>query len=93
MPFASLVGRVKPDCVRVLINREPVGPFREDENDREERGTRPSDGLFFCWSHVLPDVLMLGDCDDQCQKLVELIGWSEDYERIKMEGRKKMQNQ
>ncbi len=59
MPFASLVGRVKPDCLRVLINREPVGPFR----DREER-----------------DVLMLGDCDDQCQKLVDLLGWGEDYE-------------
>jgi hypothetical protein len=38
MPFASLVGRVKPDCVRVLINREPVGPFREEESEREERG-------------------------------------------------------
>ncbi len=66
MPFASLVGRVGPHVPRVLINREPVGPFEE-----------PS----------IRDVLMLGDCDDQVQLLVELLGWSEDFERVKLAGR------
>ncbi len=66
MPFASLVGRVGPTVPRVLINREPVGPF-------EEPSAR--------------DVLMLGDCDDQVQRLAEMLGWSEDFERIRLTGR------
>jgi NAD-dependent SIR2 family protein deacetylase len=32
-PFASLVDEVRPDCVRVLLNRELVGPFAEGLRD------------------------------------------------------------
>ena len=66
MPFASLVGRVRDTVPRVLINREPVGPFEEP---------------------TPRDVLLLGDCDDQVQRLADMLGWSADFERIKMSGR------
>lgn len=66
-PFASLVSRVRPDIPRVLINREPVGPFREPQ---------PS------------DVLVLGDCDDGVHKLCEMLGWTEDLNKLMDEAKK-----
>ncbi len=72
MPFASLVGRVRDTIPRVLINREPVGPFQEP---------------------TPRDVLLLGDCDDQVQRLVEMLGWSAEFERIKMAGREEFAKQ
>ena len=69
MPFASLVDRVSEKTPRLLINREPVGPFAADRLSSR-------------------DAVLLGDCDDSCHKLAEMLGWSEDFERIKAEGAK-----
>lgn len=40
--------------------------------NKEEVG----DSLEFHDEHNTRDVLMLGDCDDQCQILAEKLGWS-----------------
>jgi hypothetical protein len=36
MPFASLVGRVGESVPRVLINREPVGPFAQEPQQHRD---------------------------------------------------------
>lgn len=67
-PFASLAGRPKRNCVRLLINRDPVGrgslrywfsdvePLRYNEKDNKR------------------DVALLGDCDDGVRQLAKEIG-------------------
>ncbi|XP_065168312.1 NAD-dependent protein deacetylase sirtuin-2 [Atheta coriaria] len=46
--------------------------------NKEEVG----DSLEFHDEHNTRDVLMLGDCDDQCQILAEKLGWSEELNEL-----------
>lgn len=68
-PFASLVGRVKPQSVRLLINREKVG-----------HGCGPlswfsdSDTLKYDKKNNTRDVAWIGDCDDGILALAKAVG-------------------
>jgi NAD-dependent SIR2 family protein deacetylase len=69
-PFAGLVNEVKESIPRLLINRDPVGPFRpysEDENARKFN---------------YRDVSLLGDCDQGVLELIKLLGWEDDFQKL-----------
>eukprot|EP00930_Biecheleria_cincta_P063349 TRINITY_DN4887_c0_g3_i1.p1 TRINITY_DN4887_c0_g3~~TRINITY_DN4887_c0_g3_i1.p1 ORF type:complete len:650 (-),score=134.53 TRINITY_DN4887_c0_g3_i1:458-2407(-) len=63
-PFANLVAKVRPDCPRVLINREPAGLA-----DTLKGGFR-----FGCQDNN-NDVFLQGDCDESVRKLCLLMRW------------------
>ena len=58
-PFASLVGRVPPNCPRLLINREEVG---QANPMLENLGLRDPSALDFSEFNTR-DAAYLGDCD------------------------------
>lgn len=68
-PFASLVDRVNPNCVRLLINREAVG-----NKLTALRSYIFSEGLHFHTPGNKRDVCWLGDCDDGINFLAEELG-------------------
>uniref|UniRef100_A0A8C6Y9Q8 NAD-dependent protein deacetylase n=1 Tax=Naja naja TaxID=35670 RepID=A0A8C6Y9Q8_NAJNA len=65
-PFASLVSRVPTNTPRLLINKEKTGEVR--------LGLQPA---FFGL-----DVAWLGDCDEGCLALAELLGWKKELEEL-----------
>ncbi|ODN77448.1 hypothetical protein L202_04626 [Cryptococcus amylolentus CBS 6039] len=71
-PFASLVNYVPPTCPRLLINREPVGPFTS------YKSTSPSSR----------DLFYEGNADDGARRLAEQLGWGEELEELVRDGRK-----
>nr|XP_034185859.1 NAD-dependent protein deacetylase Sirt2 isoform X3 [Osmia lignaria] len=75
-PFASLVDRVRPNCPRLLINKEKVGM-----QDRLSRLLGLRQGLIFD-SRTGRDVAWLGDCDTGCQLLAEKLGWDEELKDL-----------
>ncbi|XP_066913247.1 NAD-dependent protein deacetylase sirtuin-2-like [Clytia hemisphaerica] len=72
-PFASLINRVGDHVPRLLINKEKCGQ------------SFFSGGFDFDGPNSYRDVALLGDCDEGCSKLSELLGWKDDLERL-MEG-------
>ncbi|XP_076684825.1 sirtuin 2 isoform X2 [Andrena cerasifolii] len=78
-PFASLVDRVRPNCTRLLINKEKVGT-----QDRLSRLLGLRQGLVFDTrsSHGGRDVAWLGDCDTGCQLLAEKLDWGDELEAL-----------
>ncbi|KAF3429804.1 hypothetical protein E2986_05601 [Frieseomelitta varia] len=78
-PFASLVDRVRPNCPRLLINKEKVGM-----QDRLSRLLGLRHGLIFDTrsSHGGRDVAWLGDCDTGCQLLAEKLGWGDELKEL-----------
>ncbi|KAK9298425.1 hypothetical protein QLX08_008220 [Tetragonisca angustula] len=78
-PFASLVDRVRPNCPRLLINKEKVGM-----QDRLSRLLGLRHGLIFDTrsSHGGRDVAWLGDCDTGCQLLAEKLGWDDELKEL-----------
>ncbi|XP_006619182.1 NAD-dependent protein deacetylase sirtuin-2 isoform X1 [Apis dorsata] len=88
-PFASLVDRVRPNCPRLLINKEKVGT-----QDRLSRLLGLRHGLMFdTHSAGGRDVAWLGDCDTGCQLLADKLSWGDElkdlikreYERLNRE--------
>lgn len=69
-PFASLVGRANKKCVRLLINRDPVGVSSKFDF------LFGSDSLRFNKKKNKRDVALLGDCDEGAHKLADVIGFS-----------------
>lgn len=65
-PFCRLVDNVKETVPRLLINREKCGVGRYGF------------GLDFDSEDKYRDVAHLGDCDEGCLKLAELLGWKEE---------------
>ncbi|XP_078039377.1 sirtuin 2 isoform X2 [Augochlora pura] len=85
-PFASLVDRVRPNCPRLLINKEKVGM-----QDRLSRFLGLRQGFVFNTkdSSGGRDVAWLGDCDTGCRILAEKLGWGDELtELIKREHEK-----
>ncbi|XP_031847836.1 sirtuin 2 isoform X2 [Nomia melanderi] len=92
-PFASLVDRVRPNCPRLLINKEKVGT-----QDRLSRLLGLRQGLMFDTkgSHGGRDVAWLGDCDTGSELLAEKMGWGDElrdlikreHERLEAENAK-----
>ncbi|WWC95112.1 hypothetical protein V866_001964 [Kwoniella sp. B9012] len=88
-PFASLVDRVPSDCPRLLINREPVGPFER----LSSLGALP-DSLKKILSPKgkdQRDMYWEGDADQGIYELVEYLGWSEEFEEIMRKGKKDLE--
>eukprot|EP00002_Diphylleia_rotans_P018919 TRINITY_DN3657_c0_g3_i2.p1 TRINITY_DN3657_c0_g3~~TRINITY_DN3657_c0_g3_i2.p1 ORF type:complete len:340 (-),score=86.11 TRINITY_DN3657_c0_g3_i2:475-1494(-) len=77
-PFAGLIHAPTETCPRVLVNREVVG----DADFDEDSGTYSEYGFRFDDPKNKRDVAILDDCDSAVWKLVELIGWKEDLEKL-----------
>ncbi|XP_017035669.1 NAD-dependent protein deacetylase Sirt2 [Drosophila kikkawai] len=76
-PFASLVQRPGPRCVRLLINRDAVGqasfvPWM----DPHERS------LLYNKSNNTRDVAFLGDCDAGVLALAKALGWEDELQKL-----------
>ena len=75
-PFCSLVDKVKDTVPRLLINREKV----------HEDIVGVGYGFDFDSDNKYRDVALLGDCDEGCLQLAELLGWKEELlELVKTE--------
>lgn len=69
-PFASLVGRANPKCVRLLINRDKVG-----HASKFVWFSSDADVLRFDSDSNVRDVALLGDCDDGVMRLAKRLGF------------------
>ncbi|MES1906826.1 MAG: hypothetical protein MHM6MM_000058 [Cercozoa sp. M6MM] len=78
-PFAGLVDKVPDDCIRVLLNREPV--HFADKSDRLFGGYDKR-FRFFCGENNHRDVFLPGNCDDSALQLAEAAGWLDDFRAI-----------
>ncbi|OCF61528.1 NAD-dependent histone deacetylase SIR2 [Kwoniella mangroviensis CBS 10435] len=88
-PFASLVDRAPSDCPRLLINREPVGPF-----ERLSASGALTDSLKKILSPKgkdQRDMYWQGDADQGIYELVEHLGWSEEFEEVMRNGKKDLE--
>ncbi|GMR36143.1 hypothetical protein PMAYCL1PPCAC_06338, partial [Pristionchus mayeri] len=88
-PFASLVDEVDSEIPRLLINREPAGPFRGPiEGGRTTRSSKKA--LEACYGLGIKqsnrDVFHRGDCDDGVLALAEKLGWDEELEQMINQG-------
>lgn len=75
-PFAGLISKVNINCPRVLINLEPVG------SSTPLLLSRGQIGFDFGAKNNYRDVPLLGNVQDICLKLIKLLGWEEDFEKI-----------
>ncbi|XP_067317104.1 NAD-dependent protein deacetylase sirtuin-2-like isoform X1 [Anolis sagrei] len=76
-PFASLVARVPTNTPRLLINKEKTG-----ESDPFMSLMGFGCGMDFESEKAYRDVAWLGDCDDGCYALAELLGWKKELEDL-----------
>lgn len=91
-PFASLIERANPKCVRLLINRTKVGNDFGGISSWFVSGP----GLMFDNPKNVRDIAFIGDCDDGCLALAEALGWKDElndlvkseHDRIKKENSK-----
>ncbi|KAH8311140.1 hypothetical protein KR044_004562, partial [Drosophila immigrans] len=85
MPFASLIQRPGPRCVRLLINRDAVGrsSFAPWMDASEKRS------LLYGKAKNIRDVAYLGDCDAGVLALAEALGWDEDLQKLIDAGQRK----
>ncbi|XP_017048867.1 NAD-dependent protein deacetylase Sirt2 [Drosophila ficusphila] len=84
-PFASLVQRPGPRCLRLLINRDAVGqasfvPWM-DPHERSLLYDRPNNTR---------DVAFLGDCDAGVLALAKALGWEDDLQKLIDSEKKKL---
>ncbi|KAK8853454.1 hypothetical protein IAR55_004161 [Kwoniella newhampshirensis] len=77
-PFSSLVDQVPRTCPRLLINREPVGPFED-----VPYGTFPT--------AEARDLYWEGDADEGVWKLVHELGWREELEDMIEAGKEQIE--
>jgi len=68
-PFAGLVSQVTPLAPRLLINNEVVGMMMPG-------------GFAFNFANNYRDVKLIQDCDGGVRRLVDLIGWTEEYDSL-----------
>ncbi|XP_017865254.1 PREDICTED: NAD-dependent protein deacetylase Sirt2-like [Drosophila arizonae] len=83
-PFASLIHRAGPRCVRLLINRDAVGrssfaPWM-DSNEQSLLYGKPKNTR---------DVAYLGDCDAGVLALAESLGWADELQQLISNGQQK----
>ncbi|XP_017085189.2 LOW QUALITY PROTEIN: NAD-dependent protein deacetylase Sirt2 [Drosophila eugracilis] len=84
-PFASLVQRPGPRCLRLLINRDAVGqasfvPWM-DPHERSLLFDRPNNTR---------DVAYLGDCDAGVLALAKALGWEDELQELISSEKKKL---
>uniref|UniRef100_A0A493TLU3 NAD-dependent protein deacetylase sirtuin-2 n=1 Tax=Anas platyrhynchos platyrhynchos TaxID=8840 RepID=A0A493TLU3_ANAPP len=76
-PFASLVSRVPASTPRLLINKEKTG-----QSDPLMSLMGFGCGMDFDSDKAYRDVAWLGDCDQGCLELAELLGWKEELQDL-----------
>ncbi|XP_032062999.1 NAD-dependent protein deacetylase sirtuin-2 [Aythya fuligula] len=76
-PFASLVSRVPASTPRLLINKEKTG-----QSDPLMSLMGFGCGMDFDSDKAYRDVAWLGDCDQGCLELAELLGWKEELQEL-----------
>lgn len=76
-PFASLVSKVPTNTPRLLINKEKTG---EGESFLGMLGF--GGGMDFDSDKAYRDVAWLGNCDDGCLALADLLGWKKELEEL-----------
>ncbi|KAF4524092.1 hypothetical protein B566_EDAN007675, partial [Ephemera danica] len=76
-PFASLIDKVPDTCPRVLVNRERAG-----ERNPIMRALGLSHGMDFDSKKNTRDIAWLGDCDEGCVKLADLLGWNDELKKL-----------
>ncbi|XP_032632164.1 NAD-dependent protein deacetylase sirtuin-2 [Chelonoidis abingdonii] len=76
-PFASLVSRVPTNTPRLLINKEKTG-----QSDPFMSLMGLSTGMDFDSEKAYRDVAWLGECDEGCTALAELLGWKKELEEL-----------
>ncbi|KAK3885260.1 hypothetical protein Pcinc_010503 [Petrolisthes cinctipes] len=79
-PFAMLVDNVPATCPRLLVNREKAGSI--DPMVALLQGMANPGGLALDSPHNKRDVVLLGECDEGCAKLADMLGWKEDFEKL-----------
>ncbi|XP_064550572.1 NAD-dependent protein deacetylase Sirt2 [Drosophila montana] len=87
-PFASLIHRAGPRCIRLLINRDAVGrasfaPWMDPSGK----------ALLYGKPKNTRDVAFLGDCDAGVWELVEALGWEEELQQLISDGQKDMEEE
>ncbi|XP_078517305.1 NAD-dependent protein deacetylase sirtuin-2 isoform X2 [Lissotriton helveticus] len=76
-PFASLVSKVPTDTPRLLINKEKTGGGESFLGMLGFGG-----GMDFDSDKAYRDVAWLGNCDDGCLALADLLGWKKELEEL-----------
>lgn len=64
---------VPATCPRLLVNREKAGSM--DPMVALLQGMANPGGLALDSPHNKRDVVLLGDCDEGCAKLADMLGW------------------
>lgn len=81
-PFASLIDEVPKHVPRLLINMELAGVHKQ-------KGS----GFDFKWKEGLNrDVFYSGTCDEGVTKLVELLGWDKELNKMYEKGTEKLKS-
>lgn len=88
MPFAQLVQRVPAKCPRLLINKTKSG----HNIPAIFRMFMPSSGLLYDRKNNVRDVAFLGECDEACIKLANLLGWSDELKTLSETRRQELEN-
>jgi NAD-dependent SIR2 family protein deacetylase len=86
-PFASLAALVRENVPRVLINNEKVAVYTEQIEviDGKECKILPQNHralLRFDHQSNTRDVFLGGDCQQTIKELVDLIGWTAEFEQL-----------
>ncbi|XP_067412819.1 NAD-dependent protein deacetylase sirtuin-2 isoform X2 [Emydura macquarii macquarii] len=76
-PFASLVSRAPTNTPRLLINKEKTG-----QSDPFMSMMGFGSGMDFDSEKAYRDVAWLGECDEGCTALAELLGWKNELEEL-----------
>lgn len=78
MPFAQLVQKVPSTCPRLLINKTKSG----HNIPAIFRIFKSSTGLLYDRKGNTRDVGHLGDCDEACLKLADLLNWKDELQEL-----------
>jgi NAD-dependent SIR2 family protein deacetylase len=97
-PFASLPNYVQPHVPRLLINREPVGPFSHLASSRSTK-TNGRSLVSMLGSLTTEDKeddsrdrFWEGDADDGVRRMAQELGWGEELEEMIKEGTERLEN-
>ena len=77
-PFGSLIDFARQDCPRLLLNRDVVSDWALYEN-YPEKNTR--------------DVSLIGDCDEGCWKLADMLGMKQELKDLIEKDLKRIEEQ
>ncbi len=81
-PVASLPSFVNPNCVRLLVNREPAGLFRDVPPCNITVEGKVDNDMKQYETSMYRDVFYQGDCDDGMMALATELGWGDRLQDI-----------